>query len=385
MSGPAAPAIRVIHATTVHSPFDVRIFHKQCVTLAEAGYHVTLLQRGDHAETVKGVAIDPLPTYDSRFARMTKGVWTVVRKVHSARPAVVHIHDPELSWGAVLLKASGIKIVYDIHENLHLDIAAKQWVPGPLKRPLGIATQMFERVAAMLFDHISAATDGIARRFPVATTTVIRNSPLVAPFDAAGRPPLADREPYLIYVGGLGGGGDVKGVDLMMAVLAALPASSNVRLLLGGREPKPGFVDRLKQRTGGDRIDYVGWVDQKSLPQLYGRAIGALVLYPPMPNNIESEPVKLFESMAAGIPVIISDFPLFSGFVDQWDCGVAVDAADAQRVADIAVMWENDRRAAQAMGDNGLRAVREERSWERVAADLLGVYRRVVGPPRPES
>jgi hypothetical protein len=336
MSGPAAPAIRVIHATTVHSPFDVRIFHKQCVTLAEAGYHVTLLQRGDHAETVKGVAIDPLPTYDSRFARMTKGVWTVVRKVHSARPAVVHIHDPELSWGAVLLKASGIKIVYDIHENLHLDIAAKQWVPGPLKRPLGIATQMFERVAAMLFDHISAATD-------------------------------------------------VKGVDLMMAVLAALPASSNVRLLLGGREPKPGFVDRLKQRTGGDRIDYVGWVDQKSLPQLYGRAIGALVLYPPMPNNIESEPVKLFESMAAGIPVIISDFPLFSGFVDQWDCGVAVDAADAQRVADIAVMWENDRRAAQAMGDNGLRAVREERSWERVAADLLGVYRRVVGPPRPES
>jgi len=372
--------VHVMHATTVHAPFDVRIFHKQCVTLREAGYRVSLLQRGKDAEVVNGVEIDPLPSYSSRLSRMTKGVWTVVRKARAARPAIVHIHDPELSWGAVLLKLSGIKVIYDIHENLHLDIAAKQWVPRPLKRPLGLATQLFERLAARIFDHVSAATDGIARRFPPQSTTVIRNSPMVTPFDAADRPLLADRDPYLIYVGGLGGGGDVKGIDLMLGVLGALPPSSKLRLLLGGREPEPGFVERLKQRPGGERIDYVGWVDQKILPQLYGRAIGALVLYPPMPNNVESEPVKLFESMAAGVPIIISDFPLFREFVDRWKCGIAVDAADAQCIAAIAMSWEQDRELAQQMGDNGFRAIREERSWELVSKDLLAIYRRLVGP-----
>lgn len=384
MAMTADSRIHVMHATTVHAPFDVRIFHKQCVTLCEAGYRVTLLQRGERTENVKGVEIDPLPTYGSRLTRMTRGVWTVVRKVRAARPAVVHIHDPELSWGAVLLKMSGIKVVYDIHENLHLDIAAKQWVPWWLKRPLGWGTQLFEQVAARIFDHVCAATDGIARRFPPRSTSVIRNAPLIAPFDAVERPPFAMREPNLIYVGGLGGGGDVKGVELMLAVLAAVPPSSKMRLLLGGREPDPGFVDRLKAQPGGGRVDYVGWVDQKTLPQLYGRAIAALVLYPPMPNNVESEPVKLFESMAAGVPVIISDFPLFRRFIDQWECGVAVDAADAHRIAEIVVCWEQDRTLAQEIGNNGLRAIREERSWELVSKDLLAIYHRLVGAARAD-
>lgn len=371
----AVHKVHVMHATTVHSPFDVRIFHKQCVTLAENGYEVTLAQRGDFREQVKGVNIEPLKTFESRLARMTGGVWSVVRLAMVSRPQVFHIHDPELIWGAAILKLFGVKIIYDVHENLSLDIVAKPWIPGPLKWPLGVIARLIEYVAALFFDHICAATDGIARRFPSSKTSIIRNSPILATFDKVDRPPLVSRQANLIYVGGLGGGSDVKGMDLMLAVLSELPPSSKIRLILGGREPSVGYVASLKARPGGDRIDFVGWVHPESLPQVYAQAFAALVLYPPLPNNVESEPVKFFEAMAAGVPVIASDFPLFRRFVDEWRCGIVVDAGDPKRVASRIIGLEGDRAAAQEIGQNGLHTVREFRSWEKMAEELLKVYR----------
>lgn len=377
--------IHVMHATTVHSPFDVRIFHKQCVTLAGNGYKVTLAQRGECREQVKGVIIEPLKTFESRFLRMTAGVWSVVRLAMALRPQVLHIHDPELIWGAVILKALGVRIIYDVHENLSLDIVAKPWVPKPLKWPLGAFAIILEYLAALFFDHICAATDGIGRRFPARKTSVIRNSPIIANFDKFERPPLVSRAPNLIYVGGLGGGSDVKGVDMMLAVLSELPASSRIRLILGGREPSLEFVAILKTRPGGDRIDFIGWVDPESLPQIYAKAFAALVLYPPLPNNVESEPVKFFEAMAAGVPVIASDFPLFKRFVEEWSCGLAVDAGDPKHVARIILELEKNRSAAQDMGENGLHTVREFRSWEKMAEELLRIYCYILGSRRRDS
>ena len=372
----APRATRIVHMTTVHRPFDTRIFHKECVSAAAAGYDVTLLQRGEVEQTVAGVRVLPLPSYTSRLKRMTLGVWRAVRLARRARADIAHFHDPELIWGSFLLKLSGVRVVYDIHENLHLDIAAKQWVPGWAKRPLGVATLGLEQVAGFFFDHVVAATDGIAQRFPARKTTLVRNSPILDDLRVAeSATPFRERAPNMIYIGGLGGGGDVKGVDLMLNALAVLPDESPIRLLLGGPEPAPGFVDALKARKGGHRIDYLGYVDPKDLGKYYAQAIGALVLYPPMPNNIASEPVKLFEAMAAGVPTIISDFPLFREYIATADCGFALDPTDAAEVARRMIELEANRDAAEAMGARGRRYAETERNWSIFAKRLENVYR----------
>ena len=61
---------KICHISTAHPPFDVRIFHKECVSLAKAGYDVSLVVTHDKSETVNGVKIVPLPKSKGRFHRM---------------------------------------------------------------------------------------------------------------------------------------------------------------------------------------------------------------------------------------------------------------------------------------------------------------------------
>ncbi|MDY0356689.1 MAG: hypothetical protein RBR19_12475, partial [Sedimentisphaerales bacterium] len=65
------PRAKVCMLTTVHVPFDGRIFHKEAKSLARAGYDVVLIARHDKAETVGGVRIVPLSEPRNRFQRMT--------------------------------------------------------------------------------------------------------------------------------------------------------------------------------------------------------------------------------------------------------------------------------------------------------------------------
>ena len=64
---------KITHLTTVHPPFDVRIFHKECKSIARAGYDVTLIACHDRDEMREGVRIRALPKVRGRLSRMICG------------------------------------------------------------------------------------------------------------------------------------------------------------------------------------------------------------------------------------------------------------------------------------------------------------------------
>ena len=88
--------VKVCVLTSVHPPFDVRIFHKEAVTLVKAGYEVVLIAQHDKEEIVDGVRIISLKKPANRIARMTKTVWSAFRKALQIKADVYHLHDPEL-------------------------------------------------------------------------------------------------------------------------------------------------------------------------------------------------------------------------------------------------------------------------------------------------
>src|SRR5680860_1642954 len=124
--------VRIAHLTTVHPRSDTRIFVKEATALAAAGTSemLMLVQDGlgsvrDSAHDVNVVDVGWPPR--NRLARMTLGSWRMWRNVRAARPAVAHFHDPELIPVGLALKLSGVRVIYDVHEDVPRQILDKYW------------------------------------------------------------------------------------------------------------------------------------------------------------------------------------------------------------------------------------------------------------------
>src|SRR5580698_989509 len=146
--------IRVVHMTSVHSAMDHRIFGKECRSLARAGFEVTIV--GPHpadmvADRVKIMSVEK---DGRRLSRMTRTVWRVYREARKQDADIYHFHDPELIPAALLLRAAGKIVVYDVHEDFPKDIVAtKSYLPGWSRKAVGWMVGGMESLACR---HLSA-------------------------------------------------------------------------------------------------------------------------------------------------------------------------------------------------------------------------------------
>lgn len=366
--------LHILHLTTVHRPFDNRIYHKECTSLSRF-FNVALLQRASSHRSPSNVTIYDIPYFSSRLARIIFSPLYCLFFTLSKRPNVVHLHDPELLLIAPALSVLGFKVIYDIHEDLYLDIYAKPWIPSFLRGLASKISLILEHVLSCTCNYYIVATDNIASRFSPDKTSVIRNLPIISSYSSVTRPSFYERESIFLYIGGLGGSTDVKGIKLMLAALSHLPSSSPIKLYLGGPLPYEGYLDELSVLNGYERCIYIGFIDPKDLPLWYAKALGTLILYPPLPNNLRSEPVKLYESMAAGVPTVISNFPHFLSIITRFNCGICCDPYDSKSISKIMLELDSDRTKASSLGNNGLIASRESLCWEKESEFLLGIYK----------
>jgi glycosyltransferase involved in cell wall biosynthesis len=102
-----------------------------------------------------------------------------------------------------------------------------------------------------------------------------------------------------------------------------------------------------------------------------------LVVLHPERGYKESLPIKLFEYMSAGLPVIASDFPYWRELLEPIGCASFVDPLDPVRIAAaIDDLLSNEERARE-MGMRGAAAVRERLNWEQEAPKLFDLYARL--------
>ena len=121
-------------------------------------------------------------------------------------------------------------------------------------------------------------------------------------------------------------------------------------------------------------VEYIGTLDRNGINELYADSRAGIVLYQPAGNHYESQPIKLFEFMAAGLPVIASDFPLWKEIVEGSGCGVCVDPTDPEAVRRVCEMLLDDPALARSMGQKGYEAVRTEYNWTVEERKLMELY-----------
>jgi glycosyltransferase involved in cell wall biosynthesis len=110
-----------------------------------------------------------------------------------------------------------------------------------------------------------------------------------------------------------------------------------------------------------------------------------LALLAPIPNYIESFPTKMFEYMALGIPVIVSDFPAYRAVIEKWDCGLVVDPTDPEAIAKAleSLLANPDRR--HSMGVRGSQAALDHYSWKSEERKLIDFYGQLLGLRNPAN
>lgn len=297
----------IIQFTTVHARTDPRIRYKQATTLAELypGRVALYVQDGLGDETdPSGLrVVDTGPICKSRIKRILSGSWRMYRAVLSSKPKVAHFHDPELIVAGLFLQVSGIKVIYDIHEDVPKQILCKIYVKPAWLRPLlARCVAALERFAVGRFSMATPAVQSIADRFPKDKTCVIRNVPKLELLTAhIGNEKPTDR--FIVnYAGSLT---LARGIGDLVAAMDLLPDGFELHLL-GSWQPQ-SILEECQNHPGWRRCTYFGHLPHSEVGAYLQQAHLGTQMVHDMANYRGGLATKVFEYLALGIPTLMSD------------------------------------------------------------------------------
>jgi glycosyltransferase involved in cell wall biosynthesis len=357
--------------TSVHSPYDTRIFHKEARTLAQAGYEVVILAPHEAPEeVVNGIRVVGLPKYRRRIGRLLN--WPRFLRIGlRERADIYHFHDPDLLFvGLVLRVLTGRPVIYDRHEHYPEMILDRDWLPRLLRPFVSKVFDLFERVATKALSAMIVADENMLPRLPDAT--LLQNFPLRQVFDTL--PELSRQPRRLVLAGSLS---QARGIWVLLDMMAILK-DHDVELLLVGRfdspETRREFERRIGERGLSDAICCAGQVPHPQVKSYLLQSGIGLVTFLAIPQYQRTFATKLFEYMACGLPVVASDVAPSRKIVTAAGCGVLVEADDPQAYADAVLYLLENPGEAQRMGRNGRRAFLEKYNWEAEEGKLLRLY-----------
>ncbi len=305
---------------------------------------------------------------------MTLTVWRVFVAAFKSKADLIHIHDPELIPVGLVLRLMGKKVIYDAHEDLETQIRAKYWLPRAVEGGVIITCSFFSRLTNSFFDGIVTATPFIAKRYDDHKTTVVQNFPDLSEIGSANVKPYIERDDRILYVGGVS---VVRGANEMVASMLKL-SSQKGKLVLAGQFIPEELQATLASSEGWKRVDFKGWLTREQVADELGAAKVGLVVLHPILNYLDSYPIKMFEYMAAGVPVIASDFPLWKEIVEDAGCGLLVDPASTDDIAKAIDRLLMNPKGAYKMGLNGQKAVQEKYNWQVEEQKLFALYDKIL-------
>jgi len=362
---------KVCHITTVHPRTDTRIFIKECISLAK-NYEVHLIV----ADGKKDNIVDKVHIHDiglrqtSRIKRLRIDSDKALKRAISINCDIYHFHDPELISVGEKLKKAGKKVIYDVHEDLPRQIYSKPYLKNWIKPILSRIIEWKENKAAKKFDYIITATSHIRNRFlKINKNSIdINNYPVLGEFYSSN---WNLKQNKVCYIGGIT---EVRGIKEMVSALEF----NDAKLVLAGTFDDPNLETEMKHNKLWSKVEYLGFINRDQISEVFNISKAGLVTLHPIINYMDALPVKMFEYMMAGLPVISSNIPLWKNIVETNNCGIAVNPLKPKEISNAINYIMDNPEKAEKMGKNGQQAVKEKYNWSLEERKLLDVYNKVL-------
>ncbi len=365
--------IKICHLTSAHSRSDTRIYHKECVSLAKiSNYDVTLIVAdGKENEVINSVKIHGVDKPIGRLYRFFITPKIIYNKAININADIYHFHDPELIPIGIMLLRKGKKVIFDSHEDVPKQIIAKPYLNRYSLNVLSKIYSFFENYAGSKFTYIIAATPVIRDKFlKINKNTIdINNFPILK--ELPGNPNWNDKKDEICYVGGIS---KIRGINEIIKSLGTLKA---IRLNLAGNFTEIDLELNIKKMEGWKSVNDFGYVDREMINQILSNSKAGLVTLHPVINYIESLPVKMFEYMAAGIPVIYSNFNLWKDILDGSNCGIAVNPLKSDEISNAIKYIIDHPIESKLMGENGKKLAFLKYNWGVEEKKLINTYKQI--------
>lgn len=295
----------------------------------------------------------------SRLQRMIFFTGKIYREACKLDCDIYHLHDPELLRYGLKLKRKGKKVIFDSHEDVPAQIMDKPWIASAIRKFISACYRKYETYVVKRIDAVVAATPYIAGQFAGRARKVVtvNNYPKLDDI-VFHDTPFEQREKIICYAGGIS---KIRGEEIMVQ---AMKDVDGVLILAGEHE---------KTELGG--VKYLGHIDRAAVNKLYGQAVAGFILLLPTANYRNSLPIKMFEYMAAGLPFIASDFPMWQEIVQKHHCGICVSVNDLGEIRRAVTWILSHREEAGHMGENGRRVVEKNCNWHMEERKLTELYK----------
>ena len=359
-----------------HGQEDTRIFHKECVSLAKAGYEVYEISVGD-TYVKSDVNIIGVKSFGS--GRINRVFGTATNIYHEALKVdadIYHAHETVLLPFLLKLKRKGKKVIYDSHEFTVGAIKEKAYIPKPIRPVVKFVYELYQNFVCRRIDAVVTATPNITDYFKKAgckRVIAVCNFPLLK--GQFIEPNYHSRA--VSFAGGLQAQWNHETVITLLADM------NDVKYFLCGRIHDKNYFENLKKITGWVNVDFKGKIPFEEVANLLRSSAVGLALLTPSRNtdwqNGNMANTKIFEEMMAGLPVVCTDFVRWKEFVEGYDCGICVSPYNPDQIKKAIQTLVDNPELARKKGLNGRRAVEEKFNWGSEEKKLLALYKEIEG------
>lgn len=369
-------AYKICHITTVHDSDDIRIFHKECVSLAkEPDFDVYLIAPGQSRKesNVHVVGIGDRPS--SRLKRAIYFSKKAYKMAIGLDCNLYHFHDPELFRVAVKLKKAGKYVVFDSHEDTRKQIELKTYIPSIIRSTVARIYSLLQNKIIKVIDGVVFPTlvdgktpfDTIAKRL-----IIVDNLPILAEFkDVCLSPhPVYD----IVCTGSLTSDRGIK--EMLNAA-----RQTNSTVCLAGKFSPPEFKCELEKNGLLDKnVDFRGYCGRDDIIDIlrHSRIVLSNIHDVGQYSHIENLPTKVYEAMAIGLPVVISNFSYTVALNDEINFAITVEPDNVAQIVEAVKYLKRDNEARRRLGKNGRRYIESKCNWELEVKKIVNMYHDIL-------
>ena len=382
----------------LHPLHDDRIYWKEAISLKKHGYEVIHLgvsnENYDEVsnEGIRLISLSRKDYFKNPFIDKFYRTFTFKKSIYKdlyatcsgLKADVYHLHDLQLNRIGPKLKKLGHKpkVIYDVHEpypEIFRHLSKKGIISKIIGLILSKRAHKLQKHSTQYYDSVITTEEKVAAYFEgfynAERISVVYNYPV---FKAPVR--NTAKEYDLIYLGGIS---SWRGIwELLDVTQKLVQNNSKIKVLCLGKVKEPYLKKEISEYISKHQlqVNFVlkDFVPFYQVPKYLSKSKIGFCLLKDNPVYHIIMPIKIFEYMAFGLPVICNTFGHPNTIITNEDCGLAVDIKKIHEVSDKIRYLLDNKDIYNQMSENGTKAIAKKYKWEESEKVLIDVYTKLL-------